>query len=53
MLEVVLHNADDEDVIRSFLNYEALVYADVHLDKRRDIGLLTFLPVEVSTSNVV
>ena len=53
MLEVVLHNAGDEDVVQSFLQYAALLSADVRLDKRQDIGFLTFFPVEVSTLNVV
>ena len=53
MLEVILHNAGDEDVIRSFMHYASLVRSDVYVEKRRDVGGLTFLPVEVSVSRVL
>ena len=53
MLEVVLHNADDEDVIRSFIEYASLLSATVYSEKRRDVGGLTFFPVEVAQSNVL
>ena len=53
MLEIVLHNAGDEGVVRSFVEYASLFSANVYMEKRRDIGGLTFLPVEVSSSNVV
>ena len=53
MLEIVLHNAGDEGVVRSFVEYASLFSANVYVEKRRDIGGLTFFPVEVSSSNVV
>ena len=53
MLEIVLHNAGDEVVVRSFVEYASLFAANVYTEKRRDIGGLTFFPVEVSPSNVV
>ena len=53
MLEVILHNADDEDVIRSFIEYASRVPATVYTEKRRDVGALTFLPVETEPSKVV
>ena len=53
MLEIVLHNAGDEGVVRSFVEYASLFSANVYLEKRQDIGGLTFCPVEVSSSNVV
>ena len=53
MLEVVLHNAGDEDVIRSFVEYAALLQATVYSEKRRDVGGLTFFPVEVGPSRVL
>ena len=53
MLEVILHNADDEDVIRSFMDYASLVQATVYSEKRRDVGGLTFFPVEVGPTRVL
>ena len=53
MLEVILHNADDEGVIRSFIEYASLVSATVYTEKRRDVGALTFFPVETKPSKVV
>ena len=53
MLEIVLHNAGDEGVVRSFVEYASLFSANVYVEKRQDIGGLTFFPVEVSSSNVV
>ena len=53
MLEIVLHNPGDESVVRSFVEYASLFGANVYMEKRRDIGGLTFFPVEVSPSNVV
>ncbi|MYC08243.1 MAG: S8 family peptidase [Chloroflexi bacterium] len=53
MLEVILHNASDEDVVRSFIDYASLLSATVYTEKRRDIGGLTFFPVEVGPSSVV
>ena len=53
MLEVILHNADDEGVIRSFIEYASLVSATVYTEKRRDVGALTFFPVETEPSKVV
>ena len=52
MLEIVLHNADDEDVVRSFISYAQDAQAIVHTEKRRDVGGLTFLPVEVGHARV-
>ena len=53
MLEVILHNAEDEDVIRSFIEYASLVSATVYTEKRRDVGGLTFFPVEAEPARVV
>ena len=53
MLEVILHNAGDEDVIRSFMEYASLVQATVYTEKRRDVGGLTFFPVEVGPTRVL
>ena len=53
MLEIVLHNAGDEGVIRSFMEYASLVHAEVYAEKRRDVGGLTFFPVEVNPSSVL
>ena len=53
MLEIVLHNANDEDVVRSFIAYAANTQAIVYTEKRRDVGGLTFLPVEVEPARVV
>ena len=53
MLEIVLHNAGDEEVIRSFMAYAAQVPATVYTEKRRDVGGLTFFPVEVGPDRVV
>ena len=53
MLEIILHNAGDEGVIRSFMEYASLVHATVYTEKRRDVDGLTFLPVEVMPSGVL
>ena len=52
MLEIVLHNANEEDVVRSFIAYAADAQAIVYTEKRRDVGGLTFLPVEVGPARV-
>ena len=53
MLEVVLHNASDERVIQSFTAFASLFSATVYTEKRRDIGGLTFIPVEVAPTTVL
>ena len=53
MLEVVLHNDEDEDVVRSFVAHAGDAQAVVYTEKRRDVGGLTFLPVEVGIPHVV
>ena len=53
MLEIVLHNAGDEEVIRSFMQYASRVQATVFAEKRRDVGGLTFFPVEASSSGAL
>ena len=53
MLEIVLHNAGDEEVIRSFMQYASSVQATVFTEKRRDVGGLTFFPVEASSSGAL
>ncbi len=53
MLEVVLHNAGDELVIQSFFAYASLFSATIYTEKRRDVGGLTFLPVEVAPTSAL
>ena len=53
MLEIVLHNDGDEEVIKSFLEYASLIPATVYTDKQRNVGGLTFLPVECSPSRTI
>ena len=53
MLEIVLHNAGDEGVVRSFIEYASLFSASVYTEKRRDVGGLTFFPVEAGLSDVL
>lgn len=53
MLEVILHNADDEGVVQSFLDYASLFTAAVYTERRRDIGGLTFFPVEADPASVI
>lgn len=53
MLEIILHNAGDEDVVQSFIDYASRLAATVYIEKRRDIGGLTFVPVEVGPSSVI
>ncbi|MBI2852750.1 MAG: S8 family peptidase [Chloroflexi bacterium] len=52
LLEVLLHNADDQSIITSFLDY-ASSRGEVFLRKRRDIGGLTFIPVEAPRQNIL
>ena len=53
MLEVILHNDDSEEVIQSFIAYAEILSASVYKEKRRDVGGLTFFPVETSRSTVL
>ena len=53
MLEVVLHNANDERVVRSFIAFAEDTRAIVYTEKRRDVGGLTFFPVEVEPDRVI
>ena len=53
MLEVILHNDGGEEVIQSFIAYAEILSANVYTGKRRDVGGLTFFPVETSRSTVL
>ena len=53
MLEVVLHNAGDELVVQSFFAYASLFSATIYTEKRRDVGGLTFLPVQVARDSAL
>ena len=53
MLEVILHNDGGEEVIQSFIAYAEILSANVYTEKRRDVGGLTFFPVETSRSTVL
>ncbi len=50
LLEVIIHNAKDEDIIAQFIEYVSKMNAIVMLDKRRDIEGLTFIPVRAKAS---
>ncbi len=55
LLEVILHNANDEAIIKLFIDYVRKLEAFAMVDKRRDIEGLTFIPVKtrrVSVSNI-
>ena len=47
-LEVVLHNRGDGDVLSAFSRFAAPLRARVDVDRRRDVGGLTFVPVSAN-----
>ena len=53
MLEIILHNAGDEDVVQSFIEYASRLSATVYTERRRDVGGLTFFPVEAGLSSIL
>ena len=53
MLEIILHNDTDEEVVQSFIAYASFLSASVYTEKRRDVGGLTFFPVEISRTGVL
>lgn len=53
LLEVLIHNANDPQVITTFMNYVSKLKATAIVQKRRDLEGLTFIPVEVSRDAVL
>jgi hypothetical protein len=51
-LEVVLHTRSQSDVVGSFARFAESCEATVLLNRRRDVGGLTFLPVRMPKSRV-
>jgi len=51
-LEVVLHNEHDPSIVRAFEVYAHSVDAEPLMNRRRDVGGLTFVPVHAPVSRV-
>ncbi|MBF0548249.1 MAG: S8 family peptidase [Candidatus Riflebacteria bacterium] len=52
LLEVVLHNGANEQIIFAFVNFAKRLQAEPLIERRRDVGGLTFIPVRVKSSLV-
>lgn len=53
LLEVLIHNANDPEVITAFVNYISKLKATALVQRRRDLEGLTFIPVRVSRDAVL
>ena len=53
MTEVVLHNAGSAEIVDHFARYAEMLQAQVLIERKKVIGLLTFLPVELQPSNAI
>lgn len=53
LLEVLLHNANDPEVVSNFLNYISKIDGNAVVQKRRDVEGLTFIPVEVARNAIL
>jgi hypothetical protein len=53
LLEVLLHNANDEGIIRAFINYVYSIGAKALVERKRDEGGITFIPIDVSRGHII
>ena len=53
LLEVVIHNDGRPHIVESFVEYARALDGRVWMDRRRDVGALTFIPVEIRRTSVI
>ncbi|MGE0551687.1 MAG: S8 family peptidase [Kofleriaceae bacterium] len=52
VLEVVLHNANSEEIVKAFVQYAKKHGGEPLVDRRRDVQGLTFLPVRAAAARI-
>ncbi len=52
LLEVVIHNDRKKSIVDSFIKYLSTLNAEPLLEKRIDVGGLTFIPVRMHSANI-